>query len=647
MSERAAIDFPVNILLVDDQPANLLALEAVLGDLGQNLVKVPSGVDALRALLEKDFAVILLDVQMQGMDGLETARLIRERDRSRRTPIIFLTAHESDAYFYVTSAYALGAVDYLVKPLVPAVLRSKVMVFVELFQHKEQVNRQSERLRAEAESNLRLMIESVKDYAIFSIDLHGRVTTWNTGAERMFGYTESEILRQPFAIVFTPEDRAGGVPEHELSNAVETGRAEDERWHLRKDGSRFFVSGMVTPIYDEEKRLRGFTKVARDVTDRKRTEELLQAQSEALKEIDRRKDEFLAMLSHELRNPLASISHAVQLLRMPGAPAEHAEWSKEVIDRQVKHLARIIDDLLDVSRIAHGKIVLRKERIDASAVIASAVDAVRPLIETKQQLDVSFTPGTLWCEADPTRLEQILINLLSNATHYTDAGGRIGLTARHEGEHVIFKVKDTGIGIPPEKLPEIFELFVQGDRSSARSEGGLGIGLTLVKRIAEMHGGSVTAFSPGPGKGSEFTVTLPAIPQPPAAPSPVAVQGRGRRTRILIVDDNVDLVRGLARLLRLSGHDLRTAYNGPEAITEALAFRPEYILLDIGLPGMDGYQVATRLRAEGLSDAMIIAISGYGQEEDRRRSREAGFNRHLVKPIDYNTLTTLISQPVP
>ncbi len=367
-----------------------------------------------------------------------------------------------------------------------------------------------------------------------------------------------------------------------------------------------------------------------------------------LVEADHRKDEFLAMLAHELRNPLASVSNAIQLLRMSNATAELTQWSKDVIERQVKHLARLIDDLLDVSRITRGKIELRKERIDASPVINSAADAVRPLIdERKQDLTVAFAPGTLWCEVDPTRLEQTLINLLTNATKFTGAGGHIRLTARHEGDHITFKVKDDGIGIPPDKLHEMFELFAQGDRTIARSEGGLGIGLTIVKRIAELHGGSAIAFSNGPGQGSEFTVTLPAIPQPKLSPvrTPATGQERGQHGRILIVDDNVDTAHGLARLLKLLGNDVRTAHDGPNAIAEALAFRPGFVLLDIGLPGMDGYQVARQLRQKGFQDAVIIAISGYGQEEDRLRSREAGFNHHLVKPVDYRALVTLIGQP--
>lgn len=417
---------------------------------------------------------------------------------------------------------------------------------------------------------------------------------------------------------------------------------------MRADGSIGWTFSRAVPILNANGEIQEWFGAATDVTQRRQAAEAAQQLAEELRIADRRKDEFLAMLAHELRNPLASVSNAIQLLRMPKFPAEHAEWAKEVIQRQVKHLARMIDDLMDVSRITRGKIELRKERIEASPVIHSAIDAVRPLIgEKKQELAISFTPGTLWCEADPTRLEQILINLLTNASRYTDAGGHLWLTAHHEGDLLTFTIRDTGIGIPPEQLTRMFELFAQGDRGPARSEGGLGIGLTVVKHLAEMHGGTATAKSEGPGKGSEFTVTLPALPQPLATETaaPSLAPRPQREARILVVDDNLDTATGLARLLRLLGHDIRTAHDGPSAVAEALAFRPEFILLDIGLPGMDGYQVARQLRQEGLHDTIIIAISGYGQEEDRRRSEAAGFDHHLVKPVDYNALIPLITQP--
>jgi CheY-like chemotaxis protein len=378
--------------------------------------------------------------------------------------------------------------------------------------------------------------------------------------------------------------------------------------------------------------------VARDITERIRMEE-------ALKEADRRKDEFLAMLAHELRNPLSAIHNALQLARKSRKP-EHLAWAQDVIGQQVKHLARLIDDLLDVSRITRGKIQLRRERQDLAPIIHRAVETVRPLIEARQhQLTVSLTSGPLRLEADPTRLEQILVNLLTNAAKYTEEGGRIRLTGRRDGGELVLAVRDDGVGIAPEMLPHVFEPFTQVARSLDRSQGGLGIGLTLVQKLAEMHGGSVSAASDGPGRGSEFTVRLPAPREVPAPPEPqaTAAGGAGRGLRILVVDDNRISARGLADLLGLSGHEVRTAFDGRAALDAARRHRPEVVLLDIGLPEMDGYQVAAQLRREeGLKDALIVAITGYGQEQDLRRSREAGFDRHLVKPVDLEALEELL-----
>jgi PAS domain S-box-containing protein len=354
---------------------------------------------------------------------------------------------------------------------------------------------------ARAEARVQGILDSVRDYAIFSLDASGRVATWNRGAERVFGYAEGEILGQGEAILFTPEDRQAGVPEKELETAAATGHAGDDRWHLRKDGQRFFVSGVVTPIRDGAGRLRGFTKVARDITERRNAEE-------ALREADRRKDEFLAILSHELRNPIGAIRTAVALARAPGME-EQQSWCHDVIDRQVGHLARLTDDLLDVSRIAQGKIELRRESVELPALIVRATDAVRPLIERKgHQVDFELAPDLPRLFADPTRIEQVLINLLTNAAKYTADGGRITIAAERQGEQVVVRVRDTGVGIAPEMLPRIFDTFTQVDHLRSRSEGGLGLGLTLVRRLVELHGGSVWATSE-PGVGSEFSLRLP------------------------------------------------------------------------------------------------------------------------------------------
>ncbi|WP_406698787.1 ATP-binding protein [Singulisphaera sp. Ch08] len=391
------------------------------------------------------------------------------------------------------------------------------------------------------------------------------------------------------------------------------------------------------------------TRTATIAIERKRFEIELHQRNEQLIDADRRKNEFLAMLAHELRNPLSSIGNAAELLKQDKT-GEHHVWANEVLDRQVKHLARLIDDLLDISRLTHGKIELQRETIDASKILGQAVAAVRPTAELRRQkLTVSSTRGASLVHADPLRLEQILTNLLTNAVKYTPEGGQISVAIAHEDENIILSVKDDGVGIAPERIPQMFELFTQGDRTLARSEGGLGIGLTIVKTLVEMHGGTVTAASAGPGQGSMFRVTLPSLAQeirPARAPATPKSDRKTQLRRLLIVDDNEDTVKCMARLLRLKGHEVATASTGLEAVERVSDFKPEIVLLDIGLPGMDGYQVAQKLRAEkACKDLLIIAISGYGQEEDRRRSTSSGFDHHLVKPIDHDALLSLIDGP--
>jgi PAS domain S-box-containing protein len=361
---------------------------------------------------------------------------------------------------------------------------------------------------------------------------------------------------------------------------------------------------------------------------------------------DRRKDEFLAMLAHELRNPLAAIGNAVNITVRTGLE-EHIDWSMDVITRQTNHLTRLIDDLLDVSRINLGKIELRKEILDATLIIDSAATTVRPLVnERKHTLEVSIESRNLWVYADPTRLEQVVVNLLTNAAKYSDNGGHIRLSARNDGADVVFTVLDRGAGIPPEKVAGMFELFAQGDRSLERSEGGLGIGLTVVKRLVEMHGGTIVARSEGLGKGSEFTIRIAAAtrPAPPMAKVSRSANNADTKARILVVDDSKDTAQGMVKLLNLIGHETQSAHDGDEALKVARAFRPHFVFLDIALPGMDGYEVAARMRREECcKNAVIVAITGYGQDEDRRRAAEVGFDHHFIKPLDHDALLSLIS----
>ncbi|HEY7312421.1 MAG TPA: PAS domain-containing protein [Gemmataceae bacterium] len=389
-----------------------------------------------------------------------------------------------------------------------------------------------------------------------------------------------------------------------------------------------------------------------DITEHKRLEGELRQRAERLTEADRLKDEFLATLAHELRNPLAPIRNALDILKQLGASGAMAEQMRDMAEQQVQHMARLLDDLLDVSRISRGRIELRKDVLDVLAVVSRSVEAVRPLFEEWQhQLTVSLPPQSLRVEADPTRLEQVLTNLLNNAAKYTDPGGRIWLTAQRIGGEVVLRVRDTGIGIAPTMLSRIFDLFVQAERRLDRSQGGVGIGLTLVKKLVELHGGTVEAHSAGPGRGSEFVVRLPAAPEGATAArggagSEAAVSASVPSRRVLVVDDNVSAADSIALLLQLAGHEVRVAYDGPTALLITQAFRPRVVLLDIGMPGMDGYEVARRLRQQPrLQPLLLVALTGWGHDEDKRRSKEAGFDYHLVKPTKPEAVRQLLADP--
>jgi signal transduction histidine kinase len=376
----------------------------------------------------------------------------------------------------------------------------------------------------------------------------------------------------------------------------------------------------------------------------------VQSSVRRLQEADRRKDEFLAVLAHELRNPLAPIVNAGQILLREDVPEEERRSAQEVIGRQVRQMARLVDDLMDVSRISHGRIELRRRPADLGEIVRRAVETSRPVIASRgHSLDVTLPAGPLLAEADPTRLEQVFSNLLNNAAKYTEPGGRIRLTAEKVDGHAVLRVKDSGIGISPAQFPTLFEMFVQGDRSLERSAGGLGIGLGLARSLVEMHGGTVQAQSGGLGQGSEFTVRLPLLPETPAAADPpVAVaraEGNGSGgLRVLVVDDNQDSADSMALLLQLRGHQVRTAYDGLEAVTVAESFSPSLVLLDIGLPKLNGYEAARRIRQQpGGGDVKLIAVTGWGQEDDKRRAREAGFDHHVTKPLDVSILEELLA----
>jgi signal transduction histidine kinase len=569
----------VNVLLVDDQPSRLLTYESILSELGQNLVRAGSGVEALEKLMKDEFAVVLLDVSMPEMDGFEAATLIHQHPRFEKTPIIFVTGvHISE--LDRLKGYKVGAVDYVSIPVVPEILRSKVAVLIELYTKRRQLQELNRNLAQAnerlAEANTTLQAEKTRELE-----------------------TLNNILQRA---------------NQELEAANRSLQSE--------------------------------------VTERTRVEL-------ALKEADRHKDEFLAMLAHELRNPLAPIRNAVQLMHRRSIDDPQLAWSRDIIERQLAYLTRLVDDLLDVSRITRGKINLNKEVIEIGALVARTVETVQPLIEERgHTLAVQLPSGILAVLGDPTRLSQALGNVLGNAAKYTERGGRITLTAIQLDSEVEIRVRDTGIGIPAELMPMIFNLFTQLDRTSGPTQSGLGIGLALVQRLIEMHGGSVAAHSDGLGRGSEFVIRLPLFIRErvveagrdsnnPHAPEQSMNNSEGAsrtQRRILVADDNNDALESLATLLQLSGHEVYTAANGAVALESAEQHRPEVALLDIGMPKLDGYEVARRIRAQPWGQRItLVALTGWGQDSDRRRSQEAGFDSHLVKPLDLDKLTELLA----
>jgi PAS domain S-box-containing protein len=925
----------VNVLLVDDEPANLLALEVVLEPLGANLVRANSGEQALRKLQDEDFAAILLDVRMPGMDGFEAAKLIRSRPRSRATPIIFVTADGSE--LSVEEAYAMGAVDFLTKPLMPAVIKAKVAFFIELQRGKDEL-RAAERRASQERAFLAAVLEAIEDGVVAcgpdgTLTLFNRATRtfhglpqeglppeqwserynlyrqdgatplpvgeiplaralagehvsasrmviaprggvartvvasgrplydedgqklgavvsmhdvtavreaelareaavreqarreeaeaaaeeinaskervrlateagglgvwlWETATDTvvwehdwlydLFGlsrdsepincsrflaeyvhpedaekfrlasvatiergepfYFLGRIRRRPDGEIRWLEFRgrrqttAEGVPQRILGTAADITERHGFQERLRVSEERYrtlfnsidqgfalidllfddtgkavdYVFLEVNPAFGkhtglpnpvgrrisevmpgiEDHWLQTYGQVAltgtpvrfmnearalgrwyesyaarlggddsrtvallfTDITARKQADDDLRRLADELAESDRRKTEFLATLAHELRNPLAPLSSGLQVMRLSASDPAAIERTRAMMERQVSHMVHLVDDLLDIARISTGKVDLKKERVELQTIIASAVETSMPLIEAgRHELLVHVPDETMLLDVDLTRVAQVVSNLLNNAAKYTPARGRIGLTVHRDGGFVVIAVSDTGIGIPPSSMPTVFEMFTQVGRNMERAQGGLGIGLSLVRRLVELHGGTVEATSEGVGRGSTFTVRLPLVvdeaapaPLPHVAPAPAplaaAEEPADASLRVLVVDDNIDAADTLSALLEMNGHTTRVANDGYQAIEMARDFQPQVVFLDIGLPGMNGYEVARKLReTPGMERAYLVALTGWGTREDRERSSEAGFDHHLTKPADMNTVETLLA----
>ncbi len=651
------------VLVVEDDEGLARLLTRRLERAGYTVVHVTTAAAGLERIAQGGLDLILLDQRLPGeVSGLDLYRQVKANGRD--VPAVLVTAFNVEGI--VLEALRAGVHDFVPKtpdyldrvlPVVERVLK-ETRAARQLAAAKAQLIReQAARAEAErsakklaaSEARYRRLFEAAQD-AILIVDANsGKILDANPSVKNLLGYTHDELVgmelwqiglaadEQAGRLVFRQLQAKGGICREDLTLQTKGGERRDVE----------FVSNTY-PVNDH----RVIQCNLRDISARKQAEA-------ALREADRRKDEFLATLAHELRNPLAPVRNALHLMQLAGQDPEAVEQARQMIERQVEHLVRLVDDLLDVGRITRGKINLQKEPVDLADVIARAVESSRPLIDARRHnLEVTLPKTPLTVEGDPVRLAQVFLNLLNNAAKYTPEGGKIWLTAERASGgcqppgNAMVRVRDTGMGIPREMLPKVFDLFTQAERTLDRSEGGLGIGLTLVRRLTEMHGGSVEAFSAGPGQGSEFVVRLPlltAVPPAPEPEEPVELPGRTGPVpprRILVVDDNQDSAESLAMLLRLFGNDVRTAHDGHLALAVAEAYRPDVVLLDIGLPGINGYDMARAIRKmPALDQAVLVALTGYGAEEDRRRSREAGFDAHLVKPVDLGTLQELLARP--
>ena len=513
---------------------------------------------------------------------------------------------------------------------------------------EHELRRAIEELR-QSEERYRTLINEIEDYAIYRTDTEGRPTTWNEGVKRVLGFDEAEFIGLDLSTaIFTKEDQETGAAQRELDQAAAAGKVINDRWMVRRDGTRFYATGITTSLRDAAGNLIGFTKVKRDQTEAKRLEDALEQRNFELSEADRRKNEFLAMLAHELRNPLAPMMNAMRIIQMAGGDPETLRTASGMMERQIGQMVRLVDDLLDVNRISRGTIELRKSRIEVASVVAHALEAVRPQVEARtQQLHVSLPQRPIHLIGDPARLTQVVGNLLNNASKFTPEGGTIDLAVARAGARAVIRVRDNGIGIPADQISRIFGMFVQVDSSLGRARGGIGMGLTLVKQLVELHEGTVEASSPGPGQGSEFVVSLPMLADPPlttAAGLRFAITAPSRARRILIVDDDRDAAESLAAVLGLAGHMTEIAHDGLKALDRARAFLPEVVLLDIGLPELGGAEVARRIREARWGEQMVlVAMTGWGHEYDREQSRASGFHDHLIKPVRHDALMRILA----
>jgi signal transduction histidine kinase/DNA-binding response OmpR family regulator len=696
----------VSILIVDDRQDKLLAHETILAELNQNLVRATSGKEALRCLLKQDFAVILLDVNMPGMDGFETAAMIRQRQRSETTPIIFISA-VNDTETHVSRGYSLGAVDYILTPVVPEILRAKIAVFVDLFKKTEQIKRQAEErekfireqaalAEAEARQERLAFLADASNVLAGSLEYHKTfhslaqlvvprlsdfcvvLASEEDGSLRQVAVAHSNLMDEPALRKLAEEFPASSAAQTGGAHVVKSGqsqmccdmengalehvfeRPEDRDLLLSFDPKSFIavplktydrVLGAIVMVNTSEGRMCGTDELAlaEELAHRAAlaidNASLYKAAQKARAEAERAnlaKDSFLAMLSHELRTPLTPVLTSVLALEQTeGLPAD-VRASLQMIRRNVELEARLIDDLLDLTRISKGKVQLSLEEVDAHSLLRNALEICQADIDKKHlALRTDFAAENVHLEADPARLQQIFWNLIKNAVKFTPEGGRLEVSTGNQDGHLRVQVSDSGMGIDAETLPKIFNAFEQGQRTRL---GGLGLGLAISKALVETHSGFLTAESPGPNQGATFTAMFPvaehnadasknALPPLPAA---------RKSMRILLVEDHEDTNRSLTQLLQRRGYHVQAAHSVESALAAAARERFDVLVSDIGLPDGSGIELMEKLRGDG--EIFGIALTGFGMEEDLRRSHDVGFNHHLIKPVDLNRLDALIQQ---
>ncbi|MDX2099499.1 MAG: response regulator [Leptolyngbyaceae cyanobacterium bins.59] len=694
----------VNVLMVDDHPENLLALEAILDGLDQNLVKAHSGEEALRCLLHQDFAVILLDVQMPGMDGFETASLIRKRDRSRDTPIIFLTAFStSDDLMF--RGYSLGAVDYLLKPIDPTILISKVTVFVDLFVKTAALKHQTAQLQV-TNAELRASNERFRSLSacspvgIVMTDVQGNCTYTNPRCQAIAGFSTQDGLGNGWINFIHPEDRVWVVQQWQ--EVIRDGKPYSQEFRFQwQDGTIRWAHVRSAPMLSDLGALIGFVGTIEDITDRKQME---QARAQFLQEqiarqqaeaANRMKDEFLGTLSHELRTPLNAMMGWARLLRTRKFDAETTDRALETIERNACSQAQLIEDILDVSRIITGKLRLVLRPINVTPLLEAAVEAARPIAESKNLvLKVDLSAAESWTSGDPDRLNQVFGNLLSNAIKFTAEGGQVEVRLEHVSQSppsipqsletqditslpndflpptLLISFADTGVGIPPNFLPHVFERFRQADSTTTRPHGGLGLGLAIARHIIEMHGGTIQALSEGEGKGATFQLVLPLLSSRARSPASSGIifeksQGLMRETQdnatalneavlqglsglqVLVVEDDSDTRELLAFVLQQNGARVTAVASAAEAIVALHDECPDILVSDIGMPEEDGYSLIRRIRtfpSAHIPDVPAIALTAYAREEERTLALNAGFNAHIAKPVDTLELISAIQE---